>query len=148
MSKIRNTYGGNPLSCATGLAVLKYLTDHNLIATVESLEKILFEGLKEIKKKHGVVGDVRGKGLMAGVEFVKDKKTKEIIPPKMEFGSSVVKQCFMNGLLIYSGGPSIDGLAGDYVQIAPMLISKEEHIREITSILDRSIAEVEERTKL
>jgi adenosylmethionine-8-amino-7-oxononanoate aminotransferase len=142
------TYGGNPLSCATGLAVLEYLTERKLVSRVAGLEKVLFEGLEEIKEKHKVVGDVRGKGLMGGIEFVKDKKSKEIFPPKVGFGSSIVQQCFNNGLLIYSGGGSIEGLAGDQVQVAPMLISTEEQVREITSIIDRSIGEVEEQIKL
>jgi adenosylmethionine-8-amino-7-oxononanoate aminotransferase len=141
------TYGGNPLSCAVGFAVLEYLTNHKLVSRVGRLEKILFEGLEEIKKKHRVVGDVRGKGLMAGIEFVKDKKSKEIFPPKMGFGSSIVEQCFKNGLLVYSGGPSIEGLAGDHIQVAPMLISTEEQVREITSIVDKSIGEVERQIK-
>jgi len=141
------TYGGNPLSCAVGLAVLEYLMDHKLISRVGNIEKTLFEGLEEAKDKHRIVGDVRGKGLMAGIEFVKDKRTKEIFPTKMGVGSSVVEQCFKNSLLVYCGGPSIEGLAGDQIQVAPMLISTEDQVREITSIVDKSIGEVEKQIK-
>lgn len=141
------TYGGNPLSCAVGLAVLEYLMDHKLISRVGNIEKTLFEGLEEAKDKHRIVGDVRGKGLMSGIEFVKDKRTKEIFPTKMGVGSSVVEQCFKNSLLVYCGGPSIEGLAGDQIQVAPMLISTEDQVREITSIVDKSIGEVEKQIK-
>ncbi len=139
------TYSGNPLSAAAGLAVLEYLTDHKLISRVPTLENALFEGLEEIKDKHATVGDIRGKGLMAGVEFVRNKKTKQIIPGKMQFGSAIVDQCFRNNLLIYSGGPSMEGLAGDHIQIAPMLIATEDQVHAITSIVDRSIEEIEQK---
>ncbi|HEX2171601.1 MAG TPA: aminotransferase class III-fold pyridoxal phosphate-dependent enzyme, partial [Dehalococcoidia bacterium] len=74
-----HTYGGHPPSAAAGAAVLKYLTDHDLVEAAERQGEYLFDRLRRLAERP-TVGDVRGKGLMAGIEFVRDKATKEPFP--------------------------------------------------------------------
>eukprot|EP01096_Ripella_sp_DP13-Kostka_P016725 TRINITY_DN824_c0_g1_i1.p1 TRINITY_DN824_c0_g1~~TRINITY_DN824_c0_g1_i1.p1 ORF type:complete len:471 (-),score=154.73 TRINITY_DN824_c0_g1_i1:386-1798(-) len=77
-----NTYGGNPVSCAVGRATLKAIEEDGIQANALAVGNHFIEGLKALQKKHDIIGDVRGKGLMLGVELVKDRKTKE--PAKEE----------------------------------------------------------------
>lgn len=78
------TYGGNPLSCAIGVAVLDYIVQNNLVHRVEEMGKRLMKKLSELYK-HPTVGDVHGKGLLTGIEFVKDQETKEPFEPKKAY---------------------------------------------------------------
>src|SRR6185295_18455054 len=71
-----STFGGNPVSCAAAVATIKLLREH-LVANAADVGAFLIEGAKALMDKHRIIGDVRGKGLMIGIELVKDKTTKE-----------------------------------------------------------------------
>lgn len=137
------TYGGNPLSSATGNAVLDFMDRNKLVENVEHVGHCLFRELEGLHDLHSV-GDIRGKGLMAGIEFVKDKKTKEPYPVELGYSGKVVQQAFQNGLCIYPGGGTVDGVAGDHILIGPPFIITEGEVKELVSILESSIREVEE----
>lgn len=93
------TFGGNPVSCVAGLKAVK-LTQQ-LLANAEKLGKLLVSRLKEMYEKYEIIGDVRGIGLMTGVELVKNRKTKE---PAKEESSQVLTECHKNGLIIIGCG--------------------------------------------
>jgi adenosylmethionine-8-amino-7-oxononanoate aminotransferase len=95
---------------------------------------------------HPSVGDIRGSGLFAGIEFVKDKKTKEPFSPEIKFNTRVVDKCFDNGLLLYPGPGTIDGVRGDHLIIAPPLVASKDEIDEMLEILEKSLTEVEKET--
>jgi adenosylmethionine-8-amino-7-oxononanoate aminotransferase len=137
-----HTYGGHPVACAVGITVLDYIEKHKLVQRSAELGSYLLKGL-DLLLEHPSVGDVRGIGLFAGVEFVMDKEKKEPFPPQMKYSRRVLESCFRNGLLVYPGTPTIDGIRGDSIQIAPSLVVSHSQIDEILDLLDRSLSEVE-----
>src|SRR6266852_3479850 len=94
-----HTFEGNPLSCAAGLAVLQEIIDHDLCANARKQGERLRAGFERLATKHGVIGDIRGKGLFQGIEFVRNVRTKEPFPAKVAFGVRVGKRALANGLL-------------------------------------------------
>ena len=93
------TFGGNPLSCVAGLKTVELA--QQLLENAERLGKFLMRRLKEMYEKYEIIGDVRGVGLMAGVELVKDRKTKE---PAKEERNKILTECCQNGLIIIGAG--------------------------------------------
>ncbi|MBL7079068.1 aspartate aminotransferase family protein [Candidatus Bathyarchaeota archaeon] len=137
-----HTYGSHPVSCAVGAAVLEYTVKHKLVERSAKLGEHLHKRLG-ILHDHPTVGDIRGKGLFAGIEFVKDKTTKEPFPADVAFYSRVVERCFQKRLLVYPGVATVDGYVGDHIQVAPPLVVTREQIDEIVSLLDEAIGEAE-----
>ncbi len=138
------TYGSHPLACAVGASVIEYIEKHDLVSRSSRLGERLMKRLEELYE-HSSVGDVRGKGLFAGIEFVKDKATKEPFNPEVRYSQRVLERCFANKLLLYSGSGSVDGTFGDHIQVAPPLIVTADQIDEIVGILDCSIGEIERK---
>jgi alanine-glyoxylate transaminase / (R)-3-amino-2-methylpropionate-pyruvate transaminase len=106
-----NTFGGNPVVCAQGKAVLEVIEKEKLQANALNIGDYILAGLERLKQKHNVIGDVRGKGLMLGIELVKDRATKE--PAKSEC-AQVLETCKDLGLLLGKGG-----LNGSVIRFAP-----------------------------
>lgn len=71
-----NTYGGNPVSAVAGIATMEYIDDHNLVANCKKMGDLFMEGAKKLATKYPILGDVRGKGLMIGMEFVQHPTKK------------------------------------------------------------------------
>lgn len=94
---------------------------------------------------HKIVGDIRGRGFLWGIEFVKDQKTKEPFSEKQGgiLADLISKTAFKNGLILYPGSGCVDGTLGDHTLVAPPFIIEKQEIDEMVSILDRSISEVE-----
>ena len=111
-----NTYGGNPISCAASLATIELL-EEKYLANAAEVGQYALDALAEIQARHASIGDVRGKGLMIGVEFVKDKNTKE---PNEEIREMIEKSGFEHGLLLLGCGKSTIRLA------PPLCITKKE----------------------
>lgn len=106
-----NTFGGNPVVCAQGKAVLEVIEQENLQTNSLNIGNYILAGLEKLKLKHNVIGDVRGKGLMLGIELVKDRATKE--PAKSEC-AQVLETCKDMGLLLGKGG-----LYGSVIRFSP-----------------------------
>lgn len=106
-----NTFGGNPVVCAQGKAVLEVIEQENLQTNALNMGNHILAGLEKLKQKHNIIGDVRGKGLMLGIELVKDRATKE--PAKSEC-AQVLETCKDMGLLLGKGG-----LYGSVIRFAP-----------------------------
>jgi adenosylmethionine-8-amino-7-oxononanoate aminotransferase len=137
-----HTYSQNPLACATGAAVLDYMEKHDLVAKSASLGSYMLDRLN-ILNRHAIVGDTRGLGLFAGVEIVRDKKTKETFDPKLKINALIAGRAFAKGLITYPGGGGADGINGDHILLAPPFVITEGQIDKLVGILDESIAEVE-----
>ena len=135
-----HTYNGNPISAAAVIAVLKYMKEHKVIENVKKNEHIFKEGLEKIKAENPIVGDVRGKGYMWGVELVKDKATKQPFEKKAAAGGAATRACIEQGLIIYPGSGMIDGLEGDNFLLAPPLITTEAEVRDIMERLAAGLA--------
>jgi len=117
------TYSGHPLSAAVGLAVLRYLKAHDLVANAGRIGRILLDRLSTLKR-FPIVGDVRGTGLILGVEFVADPATKRPFPPEAGVTRRIVEATLAEGVVVVPGmGGLIDGVAGDHIQISPPYIN-------------------------
>jgi len=128
------TTGGNPISCATGMAFLDILLEENLMKRVEELGEYTLSKLKEMQKKYEVLGDVRGKGLAICIELVKDRKTKEPIDNK-----DFVERMFKKGVLMASGGVG--------ARIFPPFIISKELMDTGLDILESTIKEIDNESR-
>jgi adenosylmethionine-8-amino-7-oxononanoate aminotransferase len=139
-----HTYSATPLAGIVGVKVMEFLKEHDAIGNVHRLGGYLMDQLESLKK-HSIVGDVRGKGFLTGMEFVRDQSTKEPFDFEAfaQVSQKVVKKSFENGLLVYPGGGTVDGHRGDHILVGPPLTTKKEEIDELISLLDKSIGEVE-----
>jgi len=141
------SYSGNPLSCAVGLKVLEYVEKHDLIARVARMEKYLFEKFSNLNELP-IVGDVRGKGLLLGIEFVADKGKKTIFERSQRVAENIAKKAVDKGLVLLTGrGLEDAGVVGDILVIGPPFIIKKEEIDMIFNILWESISEVSEEQR-
>ncbi|HZZ58987.1 MAG TPA: aminotransferase class III-fold pyridoxal phosphate-dependent enzyme [Opitutaceae bacterium] len=127
-----NTFGGNPVVSAIGAAVLEVIEKEKLQENALRQGEKILAGLQKLKEKHPVIGDVRGKGLMLGIEFVKDRKTKE---PGREICAQAVENARELGLLLGKGG-----LWGQTIRFAPPMCITAADADFILAVLDESIA--------
>lgn len=127
-----NTFGGNPVVCAQGKAVLEVIEREKLQENSLKLGRRILDGLTKLKERHSIVGDVRGKGLMLGIELVKDRATKE---PAREQCAQVVETARDMGLLLGKGG-----LWGQTIRFAPPMCINETDADFVLDVLDRSLA--------
>ena len=137
-----HTYNSNPASCACGVAVLTYLQEHNLVARSKEMGAYFLKKLETLLE-HRIVGDVRGRGLMLGLELVKDKKTKAPFDPAMKMSVRLEDETLRRGLVTFSCTGCVDGVAGDMILLAPPFVITREQIDECVSILHTSIAVME-----
>jgi adenosylmethionine-8-amino-7-oxononanoate aminotransferase len=137
-----HTYSQNPFSCAIGLAVVSYIEENQLIPRCAQMGRYLLDRL-QILRKRKIVGDVRGKGLFGGVEYVRNKETKETFDPGLKVNALITNTAFDKGLIIYPGGGGADGVRGDHSLLAPPFIITEDQIDELVRILDEAIEKVE-----
>jgi len=140
-----HTYQGNPLACAVGLAVLRFTRDRRLVEKAAENGTYLLQKLEELRDGHPMVGDVRGKGLMLGMEFVRDKKAREPFPPQQKVGYLVANAAFEEGLIVYPGAGSVDGQRGDHILIGPPLVIETSEIDSLVKMLDLALTKVEEK---
>lgn len=137
-----HTYSGNPLSAATGAAVLKYMQEKGVVANAAEQGRYLLQRLQELKK-YEMVGDVRGKGMMVGFELVQDRKIKEPFPPSLNVAARIGDEALKRGLVTYPGTGSVDGVMGDHVKLAPPLVITREQVDELFAILDEAVGVVQ-----
>jgi 4-aminobutyrate aminotransferase len=129
-----STFGGNPVSCAAALETMKLLSER-LIANAADVGAHLMAGLKGLVDQHPLVGDVRGRGLMVGVELVRDRRTKE---RASEERNAVVAAAFRRGLLVLGAGKNA-------VRFSPPLVLTRDQADVAVRIFDEALSEVEAR---
>lgn len=139
-----HTYGGNPLSAAVALAVVKTLLADHLVENSKAIGEYLLAKLQEKLLPLSYVGDVRGKGLMIGVEIVKDKVTKEPFPVKMGMAEKLTNTLIKHGVIVYPGNGNADGENGDQFLLAPPLIITKEQADELIAGLVAGCTEFEQ----
>lgn len=136
------TYSGNPVSCATALAVQNYLAKHNLIERSQNIGAYLKRRLLDLAERSPFIGEVRGKGMMVGVEFVQDKASKEPFPRAARFAPRVVDAALERGLVLIGSTGTADGERGDHLLITPPFVITEEECDLLVAILEESMAAV------
>lgn len=134
-----HTYAGNPLSSAVGLAVLEVLESEGVIANAAAMGAYLAEGLDRLAAEHPLIGEVRGLGLMRGVEFVQDRATKRVDLPQGVIAGRVYAACMAHGLVVY---PTSGGIV-DAVLVTPPLVITREQVDYLLDALSAGIADVE-----
>ncbi len=136
-----HTYVGHPTACAAGLAVVEKLTS-GLVDGVNAKGEMLQDMLRASLGQHPLVGDIRGRGLFVGVEFVQDRDTKACLDPSLKFNAHLKKAAFAHGLICYPMGGTVDGQRGDHVLLAPPFISEPDHLAEVVDKLTAAIHSV------
>jgi adenosylmethionine-8-amino-7-oxononanoate aminotransferase len=137
------THGGNPLSCAVGVAVLRHLEKNALVERCARMGELLFARLQTLTVQSARVGEVRGKGLLAGIELVRDRTSKKPFEPRLRVAARVGKRALEGGLSVYPGSGTADGLSGDHILLAPPFTVTEEEIEFIVDTLGHAIGAVE-----
>jgi len=135
-----STFGGNPVICAAGLATLK-LIEKGLIKNAQKIGGFLRQGFIEIMKRHTIIGEVRGYGLMIGLEMVRNKNTKESFPKAITRDGKNIKEvitgeCFKRGLIIYGAGFSS-------LRVSPPLIITRSDAEFALKVIDGVITDIE-----
>ncbi|OCL12886.1 PLP-dependent transferase [Glonium stellatum] len=130
------TYQGHPIACAAALEVQRIIREQNLVENVRRMGGILSSQLKRGLGEHPHVGDIRGRGLFWGIEFVRDKATKEPFDPKDLVAMGIHEKGLQPeyNLSIYPGTGSVDGRTGDHVLLAPAYNTTESDIKLIADI--------------
>ena len=126
-----STFGGNPVSCAAANATIKLLKEQ-LVANAAAIGNHLMTGLRELQNKHTLIGDVRGKGLMIGIELVKDRQTKQ---RAIEERNALVQAAFRRGLLVLGAGKNA-------LRLAPPLVLNKTQADTVLQILDEALTDV------
>lgn len=132
------TYSHTPVICAAGVATVRHLKKNKLVERVAEMESFFFEKLNQLQNCR-FVGDIRGKGFLACIEFVRDRKTKEPFPRAQKFVEKYVDRLFEEGLILWPNVGHVDGTNGDLVMIAPPFTASKEEISEIVSIMLKTL---------
>lgn len=131
-SRYFNTFGGNPVSCAVGRAVLEVIDNEDLATNAGKVGAYMLAGLEKFAQSYDVIGDVRGAGLFLGLEFVKDRKTKE---PNAEAATHVVNDLRRRKVLISATGPG-----ANILKIRPPLVFTQEHADIFLDATEKALA--------
>jgi 4-aminobutyrate aminotransferase len=130
-----STFGGNPVACAASLATIRLLRD-GLVKNAEVVGAHMMAGARALMEKHAIVGDVRGRGLMIGIELVRDRQTKERATTERD---AVVREAFKRGLLLLGAG-------ANSIRISPPLVLTKAQADTALRILDEALGVVTKRT--
>ena len=134
-----HTYLGHAAACAGALAVQKRLHEDGLLARVPVLGTALERRLRDAFGAHPNVGDIRGRGLLWGIELVEDRATKRPFDPALRVHARVKKEALKAGLMCYPMGGTLDGSRGDHVLLAPPFILEEAQLDELVEKLGSAI---------
>lgn len=127
-----SSYGGNPMACAAALASIEVIEEEDILENVRTVGKWFLKRMKRMQEEHPIIGDIKGKGFLLGIELVKDKQTKE---PFNEAGKLVYQKAFTKGLAWIP--------AGHILRMSPPLIMDEKYAAMGMDIIEESITEVE-----
>ena len=139
---IGHTASGNPLACAAGAAVLTYIRDHRLVENAAETGGYLLDRLRTMQERHPMIGDVRGVGLLIGLELVRNRETKEPFPTEWRVARRIGRATLERGLVSYPGSGTVDGMRGDHLLYAPPLTISRAEADELVEILDASLSAV------
>jgi adenosylmethionine-8-amino-7-oxononanoate aminotransferase len=117
-----HTYMGHPMAAAAGLAVQDVIRRDGLLANVVAMGGDLQRRLEERFANHHHVGDIRGRGLLRGIELVADRGSKQPFAPELKLNARIKREAMARGLIVYPMGGTIDGVSGDHVLLAPPFI--------------------------
>ena len=133
--EMSSTTGGNPMASAASMAVLDVMENEKLPQNALKVGDYLIKRFKELQKRHPLLGDVRGKGLVIGLEIIEETESKK---PSPELTQKLIFRCGEYGMLLGKVG-----LHGNVIRIAPPLLITEEEAEMGVAIMDKAITEIE-----
>ena len=134
-----HTYSGHTTACAAGLAVQRIIERESLVERVRSRGETLRHELAAALGRFEEVGDVRGRGYLIGIEFVRDRATREPFPAERAISQSIGRSAFEDGLIIYPCAGNVDGVLGDTIIVAPPFNASEAELAELVEKLTGAI---------
>jgi len=135
------TYSGHTAACAAGLAVQRIIEREALLDRVRTAGHTLQSALRASLERFEEVGDVRGRGFLIGIEFVRDRITKLPFPRERALSHTIARRAFQNGLIVYPCAGHVGGVMGDTIIVAPPYNASDAELSELVSTLELSIAE-------
>jgi len=142
------TYSGHPISCAAAVAVQNYVKQHDLVARGALIGEYLKNALLELAQQEPLIGEVRGKGMMLGVEFVQDRATHQPFPRTTKLVGTIVSTALRHGLVLRGQVGTGTTPDGDHILISPPLVITEAECDELVGLLATTIAEVKLSLKI
>ena len=140
-----HTLSANPLSCAISLAVLDYVEKHHLPERAEKIGEYLINALQKRKERFSFIGDIRGKGLLIGIEFVVNQQTKEPFPLSIPVTNEIIKLGMKQGIILYPAAAGLDGVSGAAIIIAPPLTISLKECDELLNRFDQTLYAFQEK---
>lgn len=140
------TFSGYPASCAAGLAALDYLKKNDLVQRAAEMGNYLMKKLSSLSDFQ-MIGQIRGKGLLIGIELVSDQVTKEPFDPSLGVARNIAAETFKKGLLIQPGSGCADGVRGDHILICPPFTLNFTEADQIVEILTEVFKELQKNIK-
>lgn len=137
------TYSGHPVSVAAGLAAVRYYKRNRIADNAREMGAYLTEKLLQLAEKYRTIGEIRGKGLLIGVELVRDRRGGKLFEPSLQAAERFNKLAMEAGIVLYPGSGGIDGRHGEHFLIAPRLNTNRAELDEILEILDHVFAKFE-----
>ena len=134
-----HTYIGHPIACAASLAVVNKLLKENFPEQVRKKGEYLQKNLEITLSQNQYIGDIRGRGLIRGIELVRNRETKEPFPKNLNIAGKIKKKALDLGLICYPMQGTVDGVVGDHILIAPPFIINENEMNEISQKLKTTI---------
>jgi len=144
-----HTYQAHPVGCAATLAVQRIVRREGLVENVARLGERLYPLLLRVFGDSKYVGNIRGRGLFWGIEFVQNRATRESFPPSVGFGVRFQTICFELGVAVYPGSGTVDGKKGDHAILSPQYNVTDDELAKILEVMkaayDRLEKEVDEK---
>jgi adenosylmethionine-8-amino-7-oxononanoate aminotransferase len=138
------TFSHHPVLCAAAVATIRYLRERRLIERCAELGRVMHRRLEALRNLP-FVGDVRGRGLLAGIEFVADPETREPLPRSATFAETFTQAALEAGLVVWPNVGHADGRSGDLVMLAPAFVVTEDQIDEIVELFGRALRKTADR---
>jgi hypothetical protein len=142
--ELGHTWDGAPLPCAVGLAVVRYLREHELVERVRAEGPRLLESLREALAGSEIVAEVRGSGFLLGIDYADPRDGRSFLPPELGVARRIDVEALARGLVVYSTQPTADGYAGDQTLVAPAFTSTEEELSLIVERMAHTVRAVEQ----
>lgn len=137
-----HTYIGHATACSAALAVQQVIEEEKLLERVVDLHPVLVDLLHQALGPIGMIGDIRGRGFLIGVELVRDMAAKTPFPPEMKLAAAVKKAAMAEDLIVYPNAGCVDGRSGDHILIAPPYIAEHSDLEQIAFRLTRAVSTV------
>jgi adenosylmethionine-8-amino-7-oxononanoate aminotransferase len=145
--ELGHTWGGAPLQCAVGLAVIDYLRSHELVERVAELGPQLRSSLEAALADSELVREVRGRGFLLGIDYVDPRDGESLLDAELDVARRIDMEALDRGLLVYSTQPTSDGYAGDQTLLAPAFVSSEAELAEMVERMAQVVSAIEGQVK-